>query len=63
MGGVYDTYKSYSPGFLGVGTLGVLGALILPVIAIVLPRQLEQDGEFALEKAKQDVKWVRQKSV
>ena len=63
MGGVYDTYKSYSPGFLGVGTLGVLGALILPVIAIVLPRQLEQDGEFAVEKAKQDVKWVRQKSV
>ena len=37
MGGVYDAYGSYSPGFLGVGTLGVLGALLLPAIAIALP--------------------------
>ena len=60
---MYDHYKSYSPGFLGVGTLGVLGALILPLIAIFLPPQNEQDGELAVEKAKQGVKWVRQKSV
>jgi len=37
VGGVFDTYDTYSPGFLGVGTLGVLGALILPAIAIALP--------------------------
>ena len=64
---MYDIYKSYSPGFLGVGTLSVLGALILPVIVFVLPAgnngQQEQDGELTVEKAKQGVKWVRQKSV
>ena len=37
VGGVFDTYDTYSQGFLGVGTLGVLGALILPAIAIALP--------------------------
>jgi len=42
VGGVYDAYGSYSPGFLGVGTLGVLGALILPAIAIALPNNKSQ---------------------
>ena len=37
MGGIYDTYGTYSPGFIGVGTLGVLGALILAAITIALP--------------------------
>ena len=37
MGAIYDTYGTYRTGFLGVGTLGVLGALILPAIAIALP--------------------------
>ena len=37
VGGIYDTYGTYSPGFIGVGTLGVLGALILAAITIALP--------------------------
>ena len=43
VGGVYDAYGSYSPGFLGVGTLGVLGALILPAIAVALPNNKSQN--------------------
>ena len=37
VGGIYDTYGTYSPGFIGGGTLGVLGALILAAITIALP--------------------------
>jgi len=37
VGGIYDTYGTYSPGFIGGGTLGVLGALILASITFVLP--------------------------
>ena len=62
---MYDTYNSYSPGFLGVGTLGILGALILPLIAIALPRnngQPELDGELAGEKAKQDAATEKDKA-
>ena len=43
VGGVYDAYGSYSPGFLGAGALGVLGALILPAIAIALPGNNDKD--------------------
>ena len=62
---MYDTYNSYSPGFLGVGTLGILGALILPLTAIALPRnngQPEQDGELAGETAKQDAATEKDKA-
>ena len=55
---MYDTYNSYRPGFLGVGTLGILGALILPLIAIALPPpnngQHEQDGELAAKNTTQE---------
>ena len=37
VGAIYDTYGTYRTGFLGVGTLGVLGALILAAITIALP--------------------------
>ena len=45
VGGLYDAYGSYIPGFLGVGTLGVLGALILPAIALALPQSKTGQNE------------------
>ena len=34
VGKMFDTYKSYTPGFLTVGALSVVGALILPAIIL-----------------------------
>ena len=38
VGYLYDITGSYSPGFLVVGVLSTLGALIIPFVAFTLPR-------------------------
>ena len=38
VGYLYDTTGSYTPGFLAVGVLSSLGALLLPLVAYSLPR-------------------------
>ena len=38
VGYLYDITGSYSPGFLAVGLGSILGALILPLVALTLPR-------------------------
>ena len=38
VGNIYDIYGSYLTGFLVVGSLAVLGALLLPVVYLLLPK-------------------------
>ena len=54
VGYLYDTMGSYTPGFLEVGCLGVLGALLLPILTLTVPKKEEkhdnmQDVESKLE--------------
>jgi hypothetical protein len=38
VGNIYDIYGSYLTGFLVVGSLAVLGALLMPVVYLLLPK-------------------------
>ena len=38
VGNIYDIYGSYLSGFLVVGSLAVLGALLMPVVYLLLPK-------------------------
>ena len=46
VGSLYDALGSYTPGFLGVGCLGVVGALLLPLVSLTLPRKEEKDNNM-----------------
>jgi hypothetical protein len=38
VGNIYDIYGSYLSGFLVVGSLAILGALLMPIVFILLPK-------------------------
>ena len=47
VGLLYDSLGSYTPGFVLVGSLSLCGALLLPVVALLMQRK--QKSSYSLE--------------